>query len=459
MTTAIKINQNDGRKQTIATGGETQIDFDFPIFEAEHLRVVETDLNSIETELTLNVDYTIPAGSIVNQAGGVIDLDPTAYPAGAIAGHAYTLLQNVPEERITDFQQAGDFFAEVLNQELDLIVQTQQQLKRDQDRSIRISDSDNLPGSLIIPLDRASKFLAFDAFGALIASEVGATSSNIADSAITTPKLNNLAVTNEKLGNDAVTSDKILNATITGADIAGTTITNANIANQTISFNKLADATPGNMIGFGVGNTAQLIAPGAADTILASTGAALPAFLSPEAIGITELLIAEVTASNDATIEFTDDVDISRFKGFRVQLDNVLPVTDDVDLRCNISTDNGSTWIVVNYEGKAYTERPATSDLSDGGITTYIGFNATTGAAGTHIGNTVGYSGVLIARDMSTTNRTFFKTDGGFTTSGGLNVGARSTHVYDVAAILNAFQFSYDSGNIASGTFKLYGLF
>jgi len=131
MTAAIKINQNDGKTRNVMTGGETEIDFDFPIFAATHLAVYETDTAGDITLLVKDTDYTVPAGSVGVQAGGTIDLDGTQYPSGATAGHVFTVYQNAPESRTTDFNQAGDFFADTLNKELDLITQQIQQLRRD----------------------------------------------------------------------------------------------------------------------------------------------------------------------------------------------------------------------------------------------------------------------------------------------------------------------------------------
>ena len=131
MTTAIKINANDGKTRNVMSGGETDVDFDFPIFAATHLAVYETDTNGDITLLVKDTDYTVPAGSVNQQAGGTIDLDPTQYPSGATAGHVFTVYQNAPQARTTDFTQAGDFFADTLNQELDLLTQQIQQLGRD----------------------------------------------------------------------------------------------------------------------------------------------------------------------------------------------------------------------------------------------------------------------------------------------------------------------------------------
>tara|TARA_B100001248_G_scaffold239629_1_gene205042 strand:+ start:23039 stop:25081 length:2043 start_codon:yes stop_codon:yes gene_type:complete len=160
MTTDIKINENDGFLSTTMTGGETAVDFDFPIFKSSDLKVIETDTTGAITELTLNTDYTIPSDSIKQQSGGTINLTSASYPTGASAGHKFTTLLNVAIERTTDFNVAGDFRAETLNQELDLTIQMIQRLSRDSGKSAKLSDDLNLTVTLPTPTD--NQFLAWD---------------------------------------------------------------------------------------------------------------------------------------------------------------------------------------------------------------------------------------------------------------------------------------------------------
>lgn len=150
MTTAIKINANDGKTRNVMTGGETTVDFDFPIFDATHIRLIETDTSGNITELVKDTDFTVPAGSVNQQAGGTLNLDATQYPSGATAGHVFTALQDAPNSRTTDFNQAGDFFADTLNKELDLITQQLQQFTRDLARA-PLSPEDTTLTSLTLP--------------------------------------------------------------------------------------------------------------------------------------------------------------------------------------------------------------------------------------------------------------------------------------------------------------------
>lgn len=161
MTVGIKINENDGVKQTVATGGETTMPFDFPIYDKTHLTVLETDTSGDITTLVLNTDYTIADSQVEVQAGGDITLDPTLYPSGATSGYTYTCLLTPPAARTTDFNEAGDFFADTLNRELDLFAQMLQNVTRQLNLTAKLSDDSTLSGvTLPDPSDDAT--LAWD---------------------------------------------------------------------------------------------------------------------------------------------------------------------------------------------------------------------------------------------------------------------------------------------------------
>lgn len=174
----IEINDNDARKQYIATASQTVFPYDFPIFDDDHI-VVKRTRSGTTTTLTKTTDYTV--GSVGVEAGGNVTLT-----SGAALDDVLTLYRDVPVERTADFTEAGDFLAVTLNRELDLITMMLQQMERNLDRSVTLDIVDTT-ASMTLPLaeDRASMFLAFDASGNPVAS-AGTSGSFVVSSFITT---------------------------------------------------------------------------------------------------------------------------------------------------------------------------------------------------------------------------------------------------------------------------------
>jgi hypothetical protein len=177
----LTVPEDDALIQYVALAGQTDFTYDFPIFDDSDLVVTREDADTgAVTTLTLGSDYTVTgAGST---SGGSITLT-----SGATEDDVYTIYRDVPNERTTDFQTAGDFFAETVNDELDRIVMMIQQLNTVDQRSLRapLFDQGGSIGLLPTLSERKDKLLAFDATtGDPIARDVADVSTAI-DTAIT----------------------------------------------------------------------------------------------------------------------------------------------------------------------------------------------------------------------------------------------------------------------------------
>ncbi len=152
----IKIEPQTPRIQYSADGEQTFFVFGFPLFDAANLQVFVDEVLQVG-------NYTVVG--VGSSHGGSIDF-VTPPPAGA----RITLRRMLPVQRVTDFQEGGDFRADTLNHELDYQAAALQQVQADMERGIRLSPTDgDTSTTLPVKLERAGKVLAFDAEGQPVA--------------------------------------------------------------------------------------------------------------------------------------------------------------------------------------------------------------------------------------------------------------------------------------------------
>jgi hypothetical protein len=149
MTDHIKIGNVIPRVQYIGNGITTEFIYPFAVFVKEDLEVY---LNDAKQTLGFSV---FGAGS---SFGGTITFS-TAPGVGVIV----TLRRNLALQRITDFQESGDFRAATLNNELDYQTAALQDLAADLAKAVRASPTDD-GANLILPkkAERAGKIFGFD---------------------------------------------------------------------------------------------------------------------------------------------------------------------------------------------------------------------------------------------------------------------------------------------------------
>ncbi len=135
--------------------------FTFP-FTATSEIVVKTRVTATGVEATLaeTTDYTVSAPS---EAGGTV----TTVTAIAATKVVY-LIRVTPKTQATDLVAGGDFAAETIEDALDKVTKLVIEARDTADRSLRMPDTDaTATASFVLPsvVDRASKYLTFDASG------------------------------------------------------------------------------------------------------------------------------------------------------------------------------------------------------------------------------------------------------------------------------------------------------
>ena len=185
---------------------------------------------------------------------------------------------------------------------------------------------------------------------------------------------------------------------------------------------------------------------------------AIPASISGGGLN----LISTQTASGSSTISFTSGID-STYKEYIFKYYNVHPSTG-ASLYMNLSADGGSNYNVT----KTSSAFRAFHQEDDGGASlTYLtGYDLAQGTGSQRISGAINASnadescsGTLHLFDPS--NTTFVKHFLSVTNAYGESVYSHQLFIGgygNTTSAINAVQFSFNTGNIDSGTFKLYGV-
>lgn len=152
MTQHIKMPAVSPLVRYVANGVQTDFQYDFPIFASEDMAVYFDGARQYS-----GFDIT-DAGET---EGGLVTFDEA--PANGII---VTLERRLPLERVTDFLEGGDFSAQAINNELDYLTASVQQINRDLSPMLRYSDHET-PSNVKLPERalRANKALGFDGNG------------------------------------------------------------------------------------------------------------------------------------------------------------------------------------------------------------------------------------------------------------------------------------------------------
>lgn len=161
--------------------------------------------------------------------------------------------------------------------------------------------------------------------------------------------------------------------------------------------------------------------------------------------------IASADASNDAQIDFTG-FDASKYDAYLFVLQNIVPSSDNQQLRIRTSTDGGSSY---NAGGSDYGYW-LFSGGSSSGSASYVPYNwdgAGSASGEDGISGTLYLFGPHRAEDTIMTINNFFTRTSSSSFQANYGGGARNS-----SADVDGLRFYFGSGNIESGTITIYGL-
>jgi hypothetical protein len=166
------------------------------------------------------------------------------------------------------------------------------------------------------------------------------------------------------------------------------------------------------------------------------------------------VLLEQHTAATSATLDFTTCIS-STYDDYLIEMLNVLPVTDAVGLQMVTSTDGGSTWLAgTTYHW--YMNR------SGGAQSNYGDSMPVDGYATGLVGNSASYGGVSgsvrVYNPLSATAYKSLTLLAAFLAYDGSPEAINGMGSIETTTAVNALRFKFSSGNIVSGTIRVYGI-
>lgn len=164
------------------------------------------------------------------------------------------------------------------------------------------------------------------------------------------------------------------------------------------------------------------------------------------------------TASSASSVDFTTGINAS-FDRYVIEVTDVVPANDIVELWLRVSTDGGSSWKSgasdYAYHNNIFDSGGTNNkDSSSGDSKIILSGNISHGSAAGEGGtNTVKFS-----NPANGSLQQLFQWDSSFVVNDGDIASVRGAGAYSTAEAINGIRFLFGSGNIESGTFSLYGV-
>jgi len=178
-------------------------------------------------------------------------------------------------------------------------------------------------------------------------------------------------------------------------------------------------------------------------------------------LGGSLVLISTQTASSSATVDITSDID-STYKEYQVHFTDVHPATDSTKFTCQFDTGTNTNYnqTITSTFFRAAQDESATTDFgykTADDLAQGTGFQTLCGTIGN--ANDESCAGILHLFDPSNTTfvKHFISRVHGYTNNDYAIDDFAAGYINTTTAITR-IRFKFASGNIDSGTFKLYGV-
>ena len=419
------------------------------------VQIITRATDVLEETLTLTTDYSV---TILANGTASIVTEAAKIPS---ATQDIQIFRSLAKTQTTSLPVGTKFPSKLVENSIDRAVGLSQDLEEAVTRALKYpSTSSTVVATLPEPVDNAT--LAFN--GTTGALKVGATISEISGAAASAATASSQASAASSSASAAATSED--NAAASAASInlpsigAATTLLKVNAGATGYEVGaKLPNFVASKRGTLYVQNAAddgfEALGQGTSGQTLISSGDdSLPAWGTSEN---TWSLLETLTASSSANLSFTSGID-DTYRTYCFIFSEVLPASDGSVLEMVASTNGGSSYLTTNIYGYHV----------QGGIDSSGSYDATANTTtsqfqlGIGIGNAsieAGLGGnIYIDNPSGAVRQKMIRGFYSHTTTSNNAVGGAIIAAIKTATALNAFRFQMDSGNIASGTIKLYGI-
>ncbi len=224
-------------------------------------------------------------------------------------------------------------------------------------------------------------------------------------------------------------------------------------ASGAVATDAIWDAAGDLAVGSGA-NTAAKLTKGSDGTVLTVTAGAV-GWAAPASSGAL-VLLEQHTASTSATLNFTTCIS-STYDEYMIEILDLKPATNSVGFGMRVGTGGGPTYDTGNnyaYSAFRYTSGAASGTGGNAALSSFPldGGDPT-------IVNTSGLSGTIkFYAPAAGVARRRLTGQSAYTTGGSGEIGAVFSFHYIPTTAITAFQFLASSGNITSGTIRVYGV-
>jgi len=235
-------------------------------------------------------------------------------------------------------------------------------------------------------------------------------------------------------------------------------VATAEIQDNAITLAKMAGGTDGNIISYDASGNPVAVATGSAGQVLTSAGAGAPPTFAAAGGGAWNLIsTTTISSDSDVTVSGMD----STYKNYAMILTNIHPATNNVTLNGQAII-SGSAYTTSNYYSINEHSRTGNAGCE------YDNQEGQSEWSLNHSGQNMGNANhdnmnmiIIIPNPSNTTFEKIIDVKSNYNHNAVSNMFSRSYGISAIQTITSAFtgiKFFFSSGNMDSGTIKLYGI-